>query len=68
MENGLERIRQAAMRDENTRFTALLHHVTPSLLIDCFHNINPKAVPGVDEVTCRMYEEDLDANIADLHQ
>jgi group II intron reverse transcriptase/maturase len=66
--NGLERIRQAALRDRNTRFTALLHHITPRLLTDCFHNINPKAVPGADEVTCVMYKVDLDANIMDLHQ
>lgn len=68
MANGLERIRQAATRDKNIRFTALLHHITPGLLKGCFHSINPKAVPGVDEVTYGVYREGLDVNIADLHQ
>ncbi len=32
MSVGLQRIREAAKRDKNLRFTALLHHITPQLL------------------------------------
>ena len=33
---GLEGVRIAARRDKTVRFTALLHHVTPQLLVQSF--------------------------------
>src|SRR6266568_903038 len=45
---GLWRIRQAARRDRRTRFTALLHHITPALLRASYWELNRLAVPGMD--------------------
>jgi group II intron reverse transcriptase/maturase len=49
------------------RFTALLHHVSPARLRAAFWGINPKAAPGVDQVTWAEYGKDLENNIQDLH-
>jgi RNA-directed DNA polymerase len=64
---GVAGIRQVANRDKNVRFTALLHHVTPELLIESYHALNPTAVPGIDEVTWKAYGQDLENRLADLH-
>ncbi len=47
---GLDRVRQAARRDKEARFTALLHHVTVERLRWAYWAISPKAAPGVDGV------------------
>ena len=52
----LGRIRQAAIRDKRTVFTALLHHVTPELLEWAFFQLKKSAAPGVDGVTWDQYE------------
>ena len=51
----LDRIRQAARRDKRTRFTALLHHITPSLLEWAFFRLKKDAAPGVDGVRWDQY-------------
>jgi RNA-directed DNA polymerase len=66
--NGLERVREAARRNSSERFTALLHHVTVELLRAAYHKLNPKAVPGVDEVTWKEYGQELEERLADLHE
>jgi len=63
----LGRIRQAAMRDKRTVFTALLHHVTPELLDWAFFQLKKSAAPGVDGVTWDQYEAGLPEKLADLH-
>jgi RNA-directed DNA polymerase len=63
----LDRIRQAAMRDKGTEFTALLHHVTPELLDWAFFQLKKSAAPGVDGVTWDQYEAGLPDRLADLH-
>lgn len=65
--NALDRVRQAARRDKETRFTALLHHVTVDCLRAAYRGINPKAATGVDTVTWRAYGQDLEVNLGDLH-
>ena len=64
--NGLDRVRLAARRDRDARFTALLHHVDLSRLWAAYVAINPKASPGVDKVTWEDYGQDLRANLEDL--
>lgn len=65
---GLRRIREAAQRDKDLRFTALLHHVTPERLRKSYLALKRKAAPGVDE---RMWQEyggpGLEERLADLH-
>jgi RNA-directed DNA polymerase len=65
--SALDRVRQVAVRDKEARFTALLHHVSRDRLRDAFRAINPKAAPGVDRVTWAVYEQNLEANLGDLH-
>src|SRR6516164_5251301 len=59
--NALERVREVARRDKDARFTALLHHVSLTLLWRSYWAINPKAAPGVDEVTWSQYGLNLEA-------
>ncbi len=66
--SGLERVREVARRDKQAQFTALLHHVTMSLLYKAYFDINPKAAVGTDGVTWAAYGQDLDANLKDLLQ
>jgi len=64
--NGLDRVREVARRDKEARFTALLHHVDLARLWAAYVAINPKAAPGVDQVTWDAYGQDLRANLAGL--
>jgi RNA-directed DNA polymerase len=66
--SALDRVRQVAVRDKEARFTALLHHVSRDRLRDAFRAINPKAAPGADRVTWAVYEQNLEANLGDLHE
>ena len=63
----LARVRQAAQKDKDVRFTALLHHVDVDRLRAAYWAIRPKAAPGVDGVTWVDYGADLEANLRDLH-
>jgi group II intron reverse transcriptase/maturase len=54
------------MRDKSTRFTALMHHITPEILRESFETLNYKAVPGVDGVSYKDFSENLEANISAL--
>lgn len=64
---GLARVRQRAKEEKQTRFTALLHHVTVDLLRASFRQLKRKASAGVDGVTWGQYEEGLEERLADLH-
>lgn len=68
MSPGLERVRDAAKRDAGQRFTNLLHHVTEELLEQAYHASNPKAAPGVDQMTWAEYGKGLKSRIKDLHE
>jgi RNA-directed DNA polymerase len=65
---GLNRVRQAAKRDKRLRFTALLHHVSLTLLANSFYALKRGAAPGVDGITWQQYEADLDQRLEDLHR
>jgi RNA-directed DNA polymerase len=65
--DGLQRVREAAKRDKQVRFTALLHHVSVALLSNSFYSLKREAAPGVDGVTWQEYETDLDKRLEDLH-
>src|SRR2546429_1807733 len=63
----LERIRQAARDRKKEKFTALFHHLSTDLLEEAFFELKEDAAPGVDGLTWRDYEVDLDCNIEGLH-
>lgn len=65
--NGLDRVREAARINKETRFNALLHHVNVDLLRKSFRAINPKAATGVDGITWHTYEQNLETNLQDLN-
>ena len=67
LQSALERIRQAAAKDKQLRFTALWHHVyNEARLREEYNNLKPNAAPGVDGQTWRDYGKDLEANLQDL--
>src|ERR1700677_1384503 len=64
----LERVRQAAKRRKEEKFTALLHHINVDLLRLSFYALKRQAAPGVDGVTWQDYEIDLESNLSSLHE
>jgi group II intron reverse transcriptase/maturase len=63
----LERIRQVAKARKKEKFTALLHHISIELLDEAFSELKENAAPGIDGLTWREYELDLELNLGDLH-
>ena len=65
--SALERIRQAASKDKEMRFTALFHHIYAlEALRTAYLYLKREAAPGVDGETWRHYGEDLEINLQDL--
>src|SRR5258708_4309339 len=60
-------IRRVARRNGEEKFTSLLHHVSTGLLDDAFFQVREDAAPGVDGLTWKEYEQNLEANLKDLH-
>src|SRR5215207_6355440 len=56
----LDRVRQAARLRKKERFTALLHHVGIDLLRTAFYALQRDAAAGVDGLSWRDYEADLE--------
>jgi group II intron reverse transcriptase/maturase len=63
----LERIRQVAKSRKKEKFTALLHHISIDLLDEAFSALKEDAAAGVDGLTWRDYEHNLERNLEDLH-
>ena len=63
----LDRVRQAARQRKKEKFTALFHHLSIDLFRESFFALKRDAAPGVDGLTWRTYEADLDRNLTDLH-
>lgn len=66
--SGLEGVRETARRNRKLRLTALLHHVTPLLLVESFYALRKEAAAGVDGVTWRDYESQLHGRLHELHR
>jgi RNA-directed DNA polymerase len=65
--HALERVRKAARQRKKEKFTALLHHISVETLEVAYYALKRKAAPGVDGVTWREYEADLERRLIDLH-
>src|SRR5258707_2053083 len=63
----LERIRQVARQRTEEKFTTLLHHISTDHLEQAFLELKEDAAPGVDGLTWRDYEADLEHNLEGLH-
>jgi len=66
--NRLDRIREAAEKDKNLRFTSLMHHITEDLLRSAYITLNRIAAAGVDDVTWREYGKKLKEHLPALHE
>jgi RNA-directed DNA polymerase len=64
---GLAGVRKAARERKEMKFTALLHHMTVSLLRESFYALKRRAAPGVDGITWKEYEAGLEDRLIDLH-
>src|SRR5437588_2526511 len=63
----LERIRKVARERKKERFTALFHHISTDLLEESIFELAQNAAPGVDRMTWKDYEANLERNLEDLH-
>ena len=52
---GLDGVREAARKDKQVRFSALLHHVTVDLLRASYYELKQQVVPGVEGTTWQQY-------------
>jgi group II intron reverse transcriptase/maturase len=67
--SALERVREAAQRDKEERFTTLFHHVYDvNRLREAYYGLKRQAVPGVDGETWQHYGQDLEGNLKDLSE
>lgn len=64
--NALWRVREAAIRNKEMKFTSLLHYVDEALLRDAYLALNRNATPGVDGVTWQEYGENLEDKLRNL--
>jgi group II intron reverse transcriptase/maturase len=62
----LERIRKVARERKKEKFTALFHHISIDLLEEAFFELKEDAAPGVDRLTWKDYEADLERHLEDL--
>lgn len=67
VQSALRRIRQAARKDGNQKFTALYHHVyNINTLREAYFMLKRRVVAGVDGETWRSYGDKLEENLQDL--
>src|SRR5262245_1446013 len=63
----VHRKRKVARERKKERFTAVFHHISIDLLEEAFFELKANAAPGVDRLTWKDYEADLERNLGDLH-
>jgi group II intron reverse transcriptase/maturase len=69
LQQALERVRQAAVRDRKLRFTTLWHHVyNVNRLREAYLSLKRNAAPGVDRVTWGDYGKALQMNLQGLSE
>jgi RNA-directed DNA polymerase len=65
--SGLDRVRGAARKDGDLKFTALLHHADVEALRRSFFKLKKTAAVGIDGITWHDYGQALEENLIDLH-
>jgi group II intron reverse transcriptase/maturase len=65
---GLQRIAQKAKEDPQAQFTSLAHHLTLDLYREAWSRLSKGSSPGVDGVTARRYEQNLEENLRKLQE
>ena len=64
----LQEIAQQARQHPERVFTTLAHRMEVDFLREAHRRLNKKGAPGLSKVTAADYAEDLEENLADLHQ
>jgi RNA-directed DNA polymerase len=59
----LERIRRVARQRKKEKFNALFHHLSIDLLEDAFDELKEDAAAGVDGLTWKEYDANLERNL-----
>jgi group II intron reverse transcriptase/maturase len=69
LQSALERVRQAACRDKEMKFTSLWHHVYDvDRLREAYFALKRNAAAGVDGQTWQAYGQELESNLKDLSE
>ena len=69
VQSALERIRAAAVKNKEQKFTALMHHIySVDILEEAFYSLKRNVATGIDGVTWEQYAEKLTENLEDLRQ
>jgi RNA-directed DNA polymerase len=68
MQTSIHVIANAARRDKSKRFRSLYSLFNRVVLEKAFRKLNRKSVSGVDSVTWKEYESNLEANLIDLEE
>ena len=68
MQTSIHVIANAARRDKSKRFCSLYSLFNRVVLEKAFRKLNRKSVSGVDSVTWKEYESNLEANLIDLEE
>ena len=61
-----QRIAELAKRDPGCSFTSLAHHIDLAWLKRAYQRTRKEGAVGVDEMTAKEYEQDLEANLERL--
>lgn len=66
METKLERIAEISANSPRPEFTSLYHLINKEMLLQCHKESDGNKAVGVDEITKKEYERNLEQNIDDL--
>jgi RNA-directed DNA polymerase len=64
----LQRIAEQAVRYPDMIFTTLAHKIDVEFLREAYWQTNKSSAPGLDKVTAKEYAENLEENLANLHE
>ena len=63
METKLERIAEISANSPRPEFTSLYHLINKEMLMQCHKELDGSKAVGMDEITKREYEKNLEQNI-----
>ena len=66
METKLERIAEISANSPRPEFTSLYHLINKEMLLQCHKELDGNKAVGVDEITKKEYERNLEQNIDDF--
>ncbi len=64
----IRRIAERARRDPETQFTSLAHLITVEALREAWRGLKKKPGAGIDGITAREYEQNLEERLKNLHE